>query len=337
MLRAARPAPRRGGRACSDRSPGTDDLVAAHVDLGAREGRLDLAQVPIAGTDECGHQVRARNDDGGRGLGRRHAVVVRTCCAEPSAVTAAMVAAGSARPGERIARAPVDRFQCSMTRTSRSCPRIDSGRRCRGVRMPGRQRRLRAGRTSGRRGCAARGRGRTSPPSPGWATTRVIMRSARSPTCATVSPPMIGCVKTDQPGMSCGCRSCADPRTRRSPTPAGRRRPRPGRRTRPARRCRGPGCSGLVRPGASMPGRRRASAAAPPPGGGPRRRGGCRSGRCAAAAGSTSSRRGGRARRWTAGPALTARRARAATSGPRGRDRSCGAAPRRPARNPAAS
>ncbi len=99
-------------------------------------------------------------------------------------------------------------------------------------------------------------------------------------------------------GCPCGCRSCADPRTRRSPTRGGRRRPRPGRRARPAWRCPR---ARLQRAGehraASMPGvgehRRQRHRPAPallvegdvgPPG-------------VASAAGSTSSRRGGRAPR----------------------------------------
>ncbi len=50
-------------------------LVAADADLGAGEGVLDLAQVLISGTDESGHQLRARHDDGRRGSGCRHVVV----------------------------------------------------------------------------------------------------------------------------------------------------------------------------------------------------------------------------------------------------------------------
>ena len=71
-----------------------DDLVAAHVDVRRREGRLDLTQVLIARTDQRRHEVRAGDDDRGRGLGRCHAVV-RT--GQPSAVTITMVAAGPVR------------------------------------------------------------------------------------------------------------------------------------------------------------------------------------------------------------------------------------------------
>ena len=66
------------------------DLVAAHVDLGARERLLDLAEVLVAWTDERRHAVRAGDDDGGRGLGRRHEVP------EQSVLT-----------GRRLTRAPV--------------------------------------------------------------------------------------------------------------------------------------------------------------------------------------------------------------------------------------
>ena len=53
------------------------DLVAAHADLGAGKGVLDLSEVLISGTDECGHQLRARHDDGRRCSSCRHVVVGR--------------------------------------------------------------------------------------------------------------------------------------------------------------------------------------------------------------------------------------------------------------------
>ena len=49
------------------------DLVAADADVGVGEPTFDLAEVLIARAEQRCHQVRAGNDDGGRGVGRRHA------------------------------------------------------------------------------------------------------------------------------------------------------------------------------------------------------------------------------------------------------------------------
>jgi hypothetical protein len=68
------------------------DLVAPDVDLGVREGSLDLAEVLISRSDERLDEVRARNDDGGRGLGRCHEV------SEQSALIPTMVAATGRSP-----------------------------------------------------------------------------------------------------------------------------------------------------------------------------------------------------------------------------------------------
>ena len=74
---------------CSDCSPRALTSLPRTLDLGVREGLLDLAEVLVARSDERSHEVRARNDDGGRGLGRCHEVV------ELSALIATMVAARS--------------------------------------------------------------------------------------------------------------------------------------------------------------------------------------------------------------------------------------------------
>ena len=66
------------------------DLVAPDLISVLREGLLDLAEVLVAGADERRHEVRARNDDGGRGLGRCHEV------GEQSALIGEMVAAAPA-------------------------------------------------------------------------------------------------------------------------------------------------------------------------------------------------------------------------------------------------
>ena len=62
------------------------DLVAADLDLRARERRLDLAEMFVTGADERRHEMRARDDDSGRGVGCRHEI------AELSALTGGMVA-----------------------------------------------------------------------------------------------------------------------------------------------------------------------------------------------------------------------------------------------------
>jgi hypothetical protein len=49
------------------------DLVATYTDVGVGEPTFDLAEVLIARTQQRCHQVRSRNNDGGRGVGRRHA------------------------------------------------------------------------------------------------------------------------------------------------------------------------------------------------------------------------------------------------------------------------
>ena len=78
------------------------DLVAADADLGTGKGVFDLAEVLIAGTDESGHQVRARHDDSRRCSSCRHEVV-GTVTSFPGRISRSLVARSCAgRPGSTL-------------------------------------------------------------------------------------------------------------------------------------------------------------------------------------------------------------------------------------------
>ena len=203
----------------------------------SREGLLDLAEVLIARSDERRHEVRARNDDGGRGLGRCHEV------GELSALIAEMVAAGPAVPMKR-SRSPIgdqvpalDHRVLALVAEDRHAGRVEREHAARSPASSPHQRAARIRRMWAWANSTTR---RSSAASPGEHPVGPARRRRSSD-----SPPSSGWVHTDQPGIGWRISSVAlalglavVPLDEVGLDLA------PGRRARPARTCRGPAAAG---------------------------------------------------------------------------------------------